>query len=75
LRAWAVSGEKERKGGEGNWAAAVGWPAGPVVLVGPTADFRELPARAKRKAFDLILKVDLKYCLNLNLIQIQTSLN
>jgi hypothetical protein len=33
---------------KGCWAAAFGRLAGPVELVGPAADFRELSGRAKR---------------------------
>jgi hypothetical protein len=59
----------------GTWAAAVGQPVGPVELAGLAADFRGCRPMKKVKALGLVLKVDLKYCLNLNLIQIQASLN
>jgi hypothetical protein len=59
----------------GSWAAAVGQPVGPVELAGFAANFRGCRPMKKVKALALVLKVDLKYCLNLNLIQIQTSLN
>jgi hypothetical protein len=59
----------------GSWTAAVGQPVGPVDLAVFAANFRGYRPMKKVKALALVLKVDLKNCLNLNLIQIQTPLN